>query len=149
MASNAPKTVPNHLDVDDVIGALVDERQQHDSRTLVDMMRRVSGEDPVMWGSAIIGFGARTLTYASGRQADWPLIAFSPRKGKLALYVTDDAEDHVEELAEIGKTSVGKACIYVRRLGDVDLEALERFVERCYEHAVADARDEITSATST
>ena len=77
-----------------------------------------------MWGSAIIGFGQTHLKYASGRELDAPLAAFSPRKGKLSLYITGGVERYEEKLAELGNFTTGKGCVYIKRLSDVDEKVL-------------------------
>jgi hypothetical protein len=97
------KTVANNSSVDDFINNLDDSVQWDDSRKLLQIFSRVTGEKPVMWGTAIIGFGSVSLTYASGRQLDWMQVGFSPRKGKISLYVTFDAEKLTSQFPDLGK----------------------------------------------
>lgn len=127
------KTIANQASVDEFIDGLNDNAQRDDSRKLLDIYQRVSGEHPVMWGTALIGFGAISLTYASGRQVDWFQIGFSPRKGKISLYVTFDAAKLTQQFPELGKYKIGKGCIYVSKLSDVDLGVLEKLLESAWQ----------------
>lgn len=115
----------------DFLGSLEAE-QQKDSEKLIEIMSEVSGEKPVMWGSAIIGFGNTHLKYASGRELDWLKIGFSPRKGKLSLYVTFDAQHYVPKLDKMGKYKIGKGCIYINKLADVDIDKLTEIIRIAY-----------------
>lgn len=126
------KTLPNARDVIEFLASLDDDEQRRDSDALIGIMGDVSGVPPVMWGTSIIGFGQFTYRYASGRTGDWMKIGFSPRKGKLSLYLTYDASRFSEELKNLGKHSTGKGCIYIARLSDVDLAVLRRIIERAY-----------------
>lgn len=127
-----PKTVPTDQAIDDFLAGLESEQQRDDSAELVALMRRVSGEQPMMWGSSIVGFGTKRYRYANGREGDWMRIGFAPRRGKFALYITGDAASHTDELAAMGKTKIGKGCIYLNKLADVDVDQLEALVRRCY-----------------
>ena len=126
------KTTASSASVNEFINALEDPTQQQDSRKLLGIFTRVTGEDPVMWGTAIIGFGSVTLTYASGRKVDWMRVGFSPRKGKFSLYVTFDAAKLTDKFPNLGKYTIGKGCIYLRSLADVDLIELERLITTAY-----------------
>lgn len=131
MSSN--KTVPTDGDARAFLGSLDDRQQAEDSEKLVQLFQRVSGEPPVMWGGSIVGFGRTRLVYASGREVDWPVIGFSPRKGKLALYVTFDAAELVGRFPDLGAVTIAKGCIYIKRLADVDEGELEKLVQSAYE----------------
>lgn len=122
------KTKANDGDVGAFLESLRDEAQRRESYILLDLMRDVSGADPVMYGSSIVGFGSSTITYADGNRADWFSVGFSPRKGKFSLYVVDDADEHRDTLARLGKHKTGKACIWVKRLDDIDLGVLKELV---------------------
>ncbi len=142
-------TVSNHADVDDFIDNLDDAQQKIDSRELLKVFRSVSGESPVMWGDAIIGFGSANLTYASGRNIDWLRIGFSPRKGKLSLYVTFDAEKLTAQFPKLGKYKIGKGCIYINRLQDVDKAQLEKLITVAWQNGYqqpdrTDGKEQIT-----
>lgn len=124
------KTVETDASVENFLNTLADDDQQrNDSLAIIEMMRRASGKDPKMWGNAIIGFGSEQIKYASGREADWPVIAFSPRKGNFSLYLTCDAASHADTLAKLGKHKTGKGCIYIKRLADVDKKVLEKMIK--------------------
>ena len=126
------KTVPTEVDVEAFLADVDDTHQAEESRELIEIMRGVSGHEPVMWGSAIIGFGSHHYKYASGREGDEPMIAFSPRKGKFALYVTYDTSSLVEQFPNLGTYTTSKSCIYIKRLDDVDREELKRLIEVAY-----------------
>jgi Domain of unknown function (DU1801) len=123
MAAN--KTVETEADVTAFIGNVADERQRADAATLCDIMARVSGEPPKMWGPSIIGFGSYHYVYESGREGDSLRIGFSPRKGQTVLYGLGIAEADANTMARLGKYKTGKGCLYLKRLADVDIGALE------------------------
>lgn len=122
------KTVATNASVNDFINNLPDATQQDDSKKLVDLFTRITGEKPVMWGTALVGFGLVSLTYASGRKVEWLRVGFSPRKGKLSLYVTFDALKLTSKFPNLGKYKLGKGCIYINKLADVDMGELEKLV---------------------
>ena len=95
---------------------------------LISMLSAATGEPPVLWGTSIIGFGARHYRYASGHEGDTALIGFSPRATALTLYLSLNFDDHAEALDRLGKHKIGKGCLYVKRLSDVDRSALEALV---------------------
>lgn len=130
------KTIPTTADVADFLATLDDIEQQKDSKTLIEMMQEISAEPPVMWGPSIIGFGTYHYVYASGREGDMPLIAFSPRKGKLTLYVMEDASKHEDIRDRLGKHKVSKACIYINKLTDVDMNVLHELIAVSYQDAI-------------
>jgi hypothetical protein len=132
------KTRRTGASVDAFVAAIPDEAVQQDCRTLIELMRRLTGSEPQMWGEAIIGFGEYDLTYSGGSTRAWPCIAFAPRKRELALYVIAPGEDYADLLHRLGKHRVGKSCLWVKRLSDIDLAVLEqiaaaslRYTEGC------------------
>jgi hypothetical protein len=127
------KTQKGDGDVGAFIAGIEDERKREDSKTLVALMEKVTGEKPAMWGPSIIGFGDLHYKYESGREGDWFKVGFSPRKQNLTLYVTDYLQDDDSLLARLGKFTTGKACIYVKRLEDIDTGVLEDLVRRSYD----------------
>ena len=129
MAKAELETKLNDASVDDFIEKLPDEQQRTDTRKLVKIFEKVTGEEPRMWGSAIIGFGLTHLKYASGRELDSPLAAFSPRKGKVSLYITGGVERYEENLADLGNFQTGKGCLYIKRLSDVDEKVLVNLIK--------------------
>lgn len=124
------KTQPTREDPEAFLESVADTQRREDSLKLLAFMNKVTGEEPVMWGSSIVGFGRYRYKYASGREGDWPKVAFAPRKQALTLYISDQLEQHQDLLGKLGtfKTSVG--CIYVKKLEDIDLNVLEEFVKR-------------------
>jgi hypothetical protein len=127
------KTQKGEGNVDAFIAAIEDDRKREDSRALVALMKKVTGEEPAMWGPSIVGFGDLHYKYESGREGDWFKVGFSPRKQNLTLYVTDYIRADDPLLARLGKFTTGKACIYVKRLDDIDTGVLENLVKRSYD----------------
>ncbi|MBP7570207.1 MAG: DUF1801 domain-containing protein [Acidobacteria bacterium] len=121
MAEN--KTRPTRQSVASFLRALPEERRA-DCRILADMMKELTGADGRMWGSAIVGFGDYHYKYASGREGDWFLTGFSPRKNDLTVYVMAGLDGYAEQLARLGKHKAGKSCLYLKRLADIDLGVL-------------------------
>jgi hypothetical protein len=122
------KTRPNDGDVDAFLAAVPDAQRRSDSLVLLDMFRTLTGEPPKMWGAAIVGFGDYHYAYASGREGDWFVTGFSPRKQNLTLYCMGGYEPHGEVLARLGKHKLGKGCLYINRLRDVDLDVLRELI---------------------
>ncbi|MDZ7588061.1 MAG: DUF1801 domain-containing protein [Parasphingorhabdus sp.] len=128
MAKSEPKTKPTIVDVHDFIDAVADEKQRDDARKIAAMMERLSGHPSKMWGPSIIGFGSYHYKYDSGREGDMCRIGFSPRKGQTVLYLVDGFESRAEMMAKLGKHKVGKSCLYINRLADIDMAVLEELV---------------------
>ncbi len=125
MAKN--KTTQTEVDVIDFINSYVDKEQKKiDSNKLIELMEQWSGFEPRMWGPTIIGFGSYHYKYASGHEGDAPLLGFSPRKGQFSLYIYSKTEKSDALLKDFGKFKMGKACIYVKKLADIDLSVLEK-----------------------
>src|SRR5262249_43726500 len=111
----------------DFINSFVEkEEKKQDSFHLIELMQEWSGFEPKMWGPTIIGFGSYHYKYASGHEGDAPLIGFSPRKAEFSLYVTDPGKDNKKFLDKLGKYKMGKACIYFKKLADLNLDTLEQ-----------------------
>src|SRR5436309_3119075 len=123
MADN--KTKPTKLSVAAFIDALTDRTRRADAKALVKLMQSAAGEKPKMWGPSIIGFGCYHYTYDSGREGDMPLIGFSPRKAATVLYNVSASSDSAALLKKLGKHTGGKACLYIKKLADVDQKVLE------------------------
>jgi hypothetical protein len=128
MAKNDIKTRPTEASVDAFIDAVADTGQRDDARMIVQLMQAVTKTPPQMWGGAIVGFGTRAIKYASGRELDWPIIAFSPRKGVTTLYIMDGFPKYEELLAKLGPHKTGKSCLYIKRLSDIDLKVLKTLI---------------------
>ncbi len=122
------KTRPTGASVEAFIDAVEHPRRREDARTLLELMHRVTGEEPVMWGPSIVGYGSYHYRYASGQEADWPVVGFSPRKQNLSIYIMTGFEASDALLSRLGKHKTGKSCLYVNKLADVDLEVLETLV---------------------
>lgn len=126
------KTVPNKSSVTAFIREVEDPLQREDSKVLVRLMHEVTGESAVMWGPSIIGFGRYHYRYESGREGTMLMVGFSPRKGKLALYVGALSQQNKPLLPELGNHKTGKSCLYIKRLEDVDLRILRQIIENTY-----------------
>lgn len=127
MAKN--KTAQTDHNVIEFINSFTETAQrQADSMALLSLMQSVSGHEPKMWGSSIIGFGSYHYKYASGHEGDAPLIGFSPRKAAISLYVYTGLPEHEHLLKDLGKFKMGKACIYVNKLSDINAEALKNLM---------------------
>lgn len=125
------KTAETKVNVIDFINSFVDkEEKRQDSFRLIELMRKWSGFEPKMWGPSIIGFGSFHYKYASGHEGDAPLLGFSPRKAAFSLYVTSQGNDYKNLLDKLGKYKMSKACIYFKKLTDLDPDILEKM---CYE----------------
>jgi len=132
MAEN--KTKATAQTVDSFLENVADEQARADSYTLVKLMQQASGCKPVMWGTAIIGFDSYHYKYESGREGDMCLIGFSPRKGKLSLYVLSGFEGQEQLLAQLGKHKIQGVCLHIKKLSDVDLTILESLLKQSVIH---------------
>lgn len=108
------------------------ERRQAEAATLIELMRNISGVEPVLWGPSIIGFGSVHYRYATGREGDMPVLAFSPRKAKLTIYFSEGFDHYETELAALGTHTHSVSCLYVNKLADVDLRILEQMLKACH-----------------
>ena len=122
------KTQKNNASVEDFLNGVTDEKRREDSFGVLELMREVTGEEPAMWGTSIVGFGSYHYKYASGREGDWPLAGFSPRKRDLSLYIMAGFERYPELMSSLGKHKTGKSCLYIKRLDDVDQAVLKELV---------------------
>jgi hypothetical protein len=117
--------------VEEFLAAVPDERRRADAHTLIALMREVTGEEPVMWGPSIIGFGTYHYRYASGHEGDSALAGFSPRKQHLVVYLVGEFEGrHAATLARLGPHKTGKGCLYLKSLDGIDMAALRELVDR-------------------
>jgi hypothetical protein len=119
------------LSVEDFISKVADEGKRKDCQTILQLMEKVTGEKPAMWGAGIVGFGNTLLKYDSGREVDWFLMGFSPRKANLSLYPGGGFDAHADTLAKLGKHKLGGGCLYISKLEDVDLKVLEKLLKDC------------------
>ena len=131
------KTQPNDQSVTGFLNSIENETRRQDSFTILELMQQVTGDEPVMWGDSIIGFGTYRYKYASGRQGEWFLVGFSPRVQNLTLYIMSGFDEYDDLLAKLGKHSTGKSCLYVRRLENIDLAVLGELIEKSVAHMKA------------
>lgn len=129
------KTTATDGDVGAFLDGIADAQRQRDARFLVDLMREVTGQPAVMWGSSIIGFGSRHYRYESGREGDTVAVGFSPRKAQTAVYLTGGLEDYADLLARLGPYTTGAGCLYLKRVDQADAGALRDIVTRSYRAA--------------
>lgn len=122
------KTKKTEMNVDDFIDSVADEGKRDDCRALVSMMTKITKAPPAMWGTAIVGFGDYRYVYASGREGDWFMMGFSPRKQNLTIYLTEGFEHHADTLSKLGKFTTGMGCLYIKRLSDIDVKLLEKLL---------------------
>lgn len=128
------KTRQTEADVDAFLQSVSNERRRSDAQTVKTLMERITGCEPRMWGPSIVGFGAYHYRYESGREGDWFLTGFSPRKQALTLYIMPGFTRYDGLMKRLGKYTTGKSCLYVKSLADVDMKVLEELVARSVEH---------------
>lgn len=128
MAKAELKTKRTEASVDAFIDAQANEQLREDCRAIVGLMAKATKSPPKMWGTSIVGFGNVQLKYATGRELDWMLCGFSPRKANLTLYLCGGLERHKELLNKLGKHSMGKGCLYIKRASDVDMKVLKDLI---------------------
>ena len=124
------KTKKTDASVEDFLDKIADEKVRADSKKIAEMMGKATGAKPNMWGDAIVGFGEQHLKYASGRELDWMLIGFSPRKANITLYLNQGQGWDDGLLSKLGKHKTGMGCLYIKRLSDIDEKILERLIEK-------------------
>jgi hypothetical protein len=133
------KFKPAEMSVTEFLTRLDDPQKRADSKVLVEMMSRLTGKKPRMWGYGIVGFGEYHYKYASGTEGDSPLAAFSPRKAEFSIYLEHyDSDERTELLSRLGKHKMGKGCLYVKRLDQIDLAVLEQLVRNAIASAGPD-----------
>ena len=138
MAEN--KTKATDASVKSYLSSIEDESRRKDCEDLSDLLAKSTNEQPKMWGTSIVGFGNYRYKYESGREGETPLVGFASRKGDITLYLESGFPGHEKLLAKLGKHKIGKACLYIRKLSDVDLTILEQLIvdsvtERKRQHA--------------
>jgi hypothetical protein len=132
-----PKTRKTKASVKEFLEGLSDENRRKDALAVCKLMTEVTKEQPAMWGPSIIGFGSKKLVYSSGRELDWPLLAFSPRKANTVLYLTlSGYAQYATLMQKLGKHKTGKSCLYINKLSDLDLTVLKTLLKR----SLADAK---------
>mgnify|MGYP006264427329 CR=1 FL=1 len=124
------KTRETNESVSAFLDRIADEGRRKDCLTVVDMMRAATKAEPRMWGASIVGFGRYTYKYLSGRELEWPITGFSPRKKDLTLYIMGGCERFPEEMKNLGKYKTGKSCLYIKNLADVDVAVLRKLIKK-------------------
>jgi hypothetical protein len=128
------KTKETDASVDEFLGKVADPARREDALRVLQLMREVIGEEPAMWGPGIVGFGRYRYRYESGREMDWFLAGFSPRKADLTLYLVSGLGRHADRLRALGKHKTGKGCLYIKKLADVDMTTLRALIRDSVEH---------------
>lgn len=128
------KTKPTERSVDEFLDAIPDESRRAECRALADLMSRVTGAEAKLWGPSMVGFGSYHYVYDTGREGDWFLTGFAPRKNNLTLYIMAGFDRHEELMGRLGPHTTGKSCLYVKRLADVDATVLEELVTASVTH---------------
>ena len=124
------KTKPTSASVEDFLNGVKDEQKRKDSFVILEMMKQPTGEEPIMRGSSIIGFGnIRYNSPATGIEVDWLRIGFSPRKAYISLYLSMNIKEHAEDLARLGKHKTGVGCLYINKLEDIDIDVLKEMID--------------------
>lgn len=128
------KTKKTEQSVEDFLNAIADEQTRQDCFAIVKLMQKATKAKPKMWGPAIVGFGDYHYKYESGRENDWFLVGFSPRKQNLSLYIMAGFERYDELMQKLGKHKTGKSCLYIKKLADVDQKVLKELIEQSVAH---------------
>lgn len=128
------KTKQNEQSVTDFLQAVPEERKRKDSFAILELMEEVTGLEPKMWGDSIVGFGNYHYKYATGREGDWFVTGFSPRKQNLTLYIMSGFDEYDDLLKKLGKYKTGKACLYVNKLEDVDVSVMKELIQKSVAH---------------
>ena len=125
-----PKTKPTKASVKEFLNQITDKERRDDCFAVAKIMEEITGDKPKMWGPSIVGFGTYHYKYASGREGDWPVAAFSPRKGDLTLYLTPGFDKQTEMMQKLGTHSCGKSCLYIKRLSDIHMPTLKKLIKK-------------------
>ena len=123
------KTKPTKASVTQFLNQVPDAARREDCFAIAKMMEEITGRQPQMWGPSIVGFGSYRYKYASGREGDWPVACFSPRKQDLTLYLMIDFAKYDELMSKLGKHRKGKCCLYIKRLSDIHMPTLKRLIK--------------------
>jgi len=124
-----PKTKPTNQSVKEFLNEIPEPERRADCFAVAKMMEEITGEKPKMWGPSIVGFGSYRYKYVSGREGDWPMMGFSPRKKDLTLYIMMGFEKHADLMEKLGKHSHSKSCLYIKRLSDVHIPTLKKLMK--------------------
>jgi hypothetical protein len=128
------KTRANDSDVLAFLNAVEPEKKRQDALIIKELMEEISGEPATMWGSSIVGFGSYHYRYETGREGNMPIVGFSPRKQAITLYIMGGFENYEDLLGKLGKHTIGKSCLYIKKLDDVDRDILRKMVKQSVEY---------------
>lgn len=128
------KTKQNEQSVEKFLQGIADKQTREDCFTILEIMKQITKSEPKMWGSSIVGFGTYHYKYESGREGDWFLTGFSPRKQNLTLYIMAGFARYDELMKKLGKYKTGKSCLYIKSLADVDLPTLKQLIQQSVKH---------------
>ncbi|MCB0614142.1 MAG: DUF1801 domain-containing protein [Phaeodactylibacter sp.] len=122
------KTKPHEANVETFLNSVEHSQRREDSLAMLEIMKEITGEEPKMWGPSIVGFGNYHYKYESGREGDFFITGFSPRKQSLTLYIMSGFSHYDELLQKLGKHKTGKSCLYIKKLEDVDMDVLKQMI---------------------
>jgi len=128
------KTRPNDGDVHAFLNSVEHDKRREDAFTIMELMQEITGEPPKMWGASIVGFGTYRQRYANGSETDWMAIGFSPRKANLTLYIMNGFDQYNDLTSRLGKFKTGKACLYITRLENVDMDVLRDLISHSVQY---------------
>ena len=128
------KTKVSNASVERFLNSVKDEQKRQDSFKILEMMKKITKEDPKMWGPSIVGFGSYHYKYASGHEGDMCIAGFSPRKEALTIYILPGFEKYDSLMKKLGKYKTGKSCLYIRRLEDIDTKVLTELISESYKY---------------
>jgi len=128
------KTKQNDQSVEKFLNGIADKKTREDCFTVMKLMKQVTKMEPKMWGGSIVGFGAYHYKYESGREGDWFLTGFSPRKQNLTLYIMAGFAQYEALMKELGKHKTGKSCLYINKLEDINLLTLKKLIQQSVKH---------------
>lgn len=128
------KTKPTAESVETFLNGIADDNRRQDCFRVLELMKKETKAEPAMWGTSIVGFGRHKYKYESGREGEWFLTGFSPRKDSLTLYLMSGVERHGRLLKKLGKHKTGKGCLYIKKIDDIDLPTLREIIRECVNH---------------
>jgi len=128
------KTKENKASVEKFLNGVSDTKKREDSFTILEMMKKITKKEPKMWGPSIVGFGKYHYKYESGREGDFFISGFSPRKQNLTIYIMPGFKKYEELMKKLGKYKTGKSCLYIKRLEDVDMKILKELVSSSFKY---------------
>ena len=128
------KTKPTNAGVVKFLNSATDDRKRSDSLAILELMKSITGIKPKMWGPTMVGFGSYHYKYDSGREGDYFIVGFSPRKQALTIYIMSGLSRYEKILSRLGKYKIGKSCLYIKKLEDVDTAVLTELIKESYQH---------------